>query len=94
MKYLFYKTFKGCCFVVVVVSEFILRRNQRALLRVGKKDVSHFNKSNVKLLLKKQRRKGKIQASECRVPKNSKKREESLQRSVRRNRGREQNGKD
>ena len=44
---------------------------------------------------KKQRRKGKIQASECRVPKNSKKRKESLpQRSMQRNRGKEQNGKD
>ena len=43
----------------------------------------------------KQRRKGKIQASECRVPENSKKRSESLlQRSVQRNRGKEQNGKD
>ena len=34
--------------VVAVVSEFILHRNQRALLCVGKKDVLHFNKSNVK----------------------------------------------
>ena len=43
----------------------------------------------------KQRRKGKIQASECRVPKNSKKRIESLpQRSVQTNRGKQQNGKD
>ena len=43
----------------------------------------------------KQRRKGKIQASECRVPKNSKKRQENLlQRSMQRNRGKEQNGKD
>ena len=41
------------------------------------------------------RRKEKIQASECRVPKNSKKREESLlQRSMQRNRGKQQNGKD
>ena len=31
--------------VVAVVSEFILHRNQRALLCVGKKDVLHFNKS-------------------------------------------------
>ena len=44
---------------------------------------------------KKQRRKGEIKASECRVPKNSKKRLESLlQRSMQRNRGKEQNGKD
>ena len=42
----------------------------------------------------KQRRKGKIKASECRVPKNSKKRKESLlQQSVQRNRGKQQNGK-
>ena len=34
-------------------------------------------------------------ASECRVPKNSKKRKESLpQRSMQRNRGKQQNGKD
>ena len=44
---------------------------------------------------KKQRRKGKIKTSECRVPKNSKEREESLpQQSVQRNRGKQQNGKD
>lgn len=43
----FTKPSRGCCFFVVV-SEFILRRNQRALLCVGKKDVLHFNKSNVK----------------------------------------------
>ena len=43
----------------------------------------------------KQRRKGKIYPSECRVPKNSKKRQESLpQRSMQRNRGKQQNGKD
>ena len=43
----------------------------------------------------KQRRKGKIKASECRVPKNSKQRYESLpQRSMQRNRGKQQNGKD
>ena len=43
----------------------------------------------------KQRRKGKIETSECRVPKNSKKREESLlQRSMQRNRGKKQNAKD
>ena len=43
----------------------------------------------------KQRRKGKILASECRVPKKSKKRQESLlQQSVQRNRGKQQNGKD
>ena len=43
----------------------------------------------------KQRRKGKIKASECRVPKNSKKRYKSLpQRSMQRNRGKQQNGKD
>ena len=42
----------------------------------------------------KQRRKGKIQASECRVPKNSKERQESLpQRSMQRNRGKQENGK-
>ena len=44
---------------------------------------------------KKQRRKGKIEASECRVPKKSKERQESLpQWSVQRNRGKQQNGKD
>ena len=43
----------------------------------------------------KQRRKGKIQACECRVPKNSKERSESLlQRSMQINRGKQQNGKD
>ena len=43
----------------------------------------------------KQRRKGKISASECRVPKNNKKRLESLpERSMQRNRGKQQNGKD
>ena len=43
----------------------------------------------------KQRRKGKIKASECRVPKNSKKRSESLlQQSRQRNRQKQQNGKD
>ena len=43
----------------------------------------------------KQRRKGKISTSEGRVPKNSKKRKESLpQRSMQRNRGKQQNGKD
>ena len=43
----------------------------------------------------KQRRKGKIYASECRVPKNNKERKESLpQRSMQRNRGKQQNGKD
>ena len=43
---------------------------------------------------KKQRRKGKI-PFECRVPKNSKERYESLpQRSMQRNRGKQQNGKD
>ena len=42
-----------------------------------------------------QRRKGKIYTSECRVPKNSKERKESLpQRSLKTNRGKEQNGKD
>ena len=45
--------------------------------------------------VEKQRRKGKIKASECRVPKNSKERLESFpHRSMRRNRGKEQNGKD
>ena len=43
----------------------------------------------------KQRREEKIKASECRVPKNSKERQESLpQRSMQRNRGKQQNGKD
>ena len=43
----------------------------------------------------KQKRKGKIEASECRIPKNSKKRQESLlQQSMQRNRGKQQNGKD
>ena len=42
----------------------------------------------------KQRRKGKISASECRVPKNSKKSESLPLRSVQRNRGKEQNGRD
>ena len=43
----------------------------------------------------KPRRKGKIEASECRVPKNSKEREDSLpQQSMQRDRGKEQNGKD
>ena len=43
----------------------------------------------------KQKRKGKIQASECRVPKNSKKRQERLpQQSMQRNRGKQQNGND
>ena len=43
----------------------------------------------------KQRRKGKIFPFECRVPKNSQEREESLsQRSMQRNRGKQQNGKD
>ena len=44
---------------------------------------------------KKQRRKGKICPFECRVPKNSKKRYESLpQWSMQRNRGKEENGKE
>ena len=43
----------------------------------------------------KQRRKGKIKVSECRVPKNSKKRKESLlQQSAQRNRVKQQNWKD
>ena len=43
----------------------------------------------------KQRRTGKIEASECRVPKNSKKRKESLlQQSMQINRGKQQNWKD
>ena len=43
----------------------------------------------------KQRRKGKIFPSECRVPKISKERSESLpQQSMQRNRGKQQNGKD
>ena len=42
----------------------------------------------------KQRRKGKIYPFECRVPKNSKKRKESLpQESVQRNRGKQRMGK-
>ena len=45
--------------------------------------------------MKRQRRKGKIYPSKCRVPKNSKERKESLpQRSMQRNRGKQQNGKD
>ena len=44
---------------------------------------------------KKPRRKGKIYQFECRLPKNSKEREESLpQQSMERNRGKQQNGKD
>ena len=44
---------------------------------------------------KKQRRKGKIYPFECRVPKNSKERLERLpQRSMQRNRGKQQNRKD
>ena len=44
---------------------------------------------------KRHRRKEKIYPLECRVPKNSKKREESLlQKSMQRNRGKQQNGKD
>ena len=44
---------------------------------------------------KKQRRNGKIYPFECRVPKNSKERLESLpQQSMQRNRGKQQNGKD
>ena len=43
----------------------------------------------------KQRRKGKICSFECGVPKTSKERQESLpQRSMQRNRGKQQNGKD
>ena len=43
----------------------------------------------------KQRRKGKIFPFECRVLKNSKERYKSLpQRSMQRNRGKQQNGKD
>ena len=43
----------------------------------------------------KQWRKGKIYPPECRVPKNSKERQECLpQRMMPRNRGRQQNGKD
>ena len=43
----------------------------------------------------KQRRKGKIFPLECRVPKNSKERSESLlQQSIQRNRGKQKNGKD
>ena len=42
----------------------------------------------------KQRKKGRIYPSECRVPKNSKERQESLpQQSMQRNRGKQQNGK-
>ena len=42
-----------------------------------------------------QRRKGKIQASECRVQKKSKERQESFpQQSMQRNRGKQQKGKD
>ena len=54
-----------------------------------------FTNSCKKKRSKKQRRKGKIEASECRVPKNSKERSESLpQRSMQRNRGKQQNEKD
>ena len=43
----------------------------------------------------KQRRKGKIHPFECRDPKNSNERKESLpQRSMQRNRGKQPNGKD
>ena len=43
----------------------------------------------------KQRRKGKIFPFECRIPKNSKEKQESLpQLSMQRNRGKQQNGKD
>ena len=43
----------------------------------------------------KKQREGKIYPFECRVPKNSKKRYESLpQQSMQRNRGKQQNGKD
>ena len=43
----------------------------------------------------KQKRKGKVKASECRVPKNKQQREISLtQQSMQRNRGKQQNGKD
>ena len=43
----------------------------------------------------KQMRKGKIFPFECRVPKNSKEREENLpQQSMQRKRGKQQNGKD
>ena len=43
----------------------------------------------------KQRAKGNINPFECRVPQNSKERKESLpQRSMQRNRGKQQNGKD
>ena len=43
----------------------------------------------------KQRRKGKIDPFECRVPKNSKERKESRpQRSMQRNRGKQENRKD
>ena len=42
-----------------------------------------------------EKRKGKIELTECRVPKNSKKRIENLpQWSMQRNRGKQQNGKD
>ena len=44
---------------------------------------------------RRERRKGKLYPFECRVPKNSKEREKSLlQRSMQRNRGKQQNGKD
>ena len=41
-----------------------------------------------------QERKGKIHPFECRVPKNSKEIESLPQRSMKRNRGKQQNGKD
>ena len=50
--------------------------------------------SCAKKISEKQRRRGKIFPFECRVPKNSKERKESLpQRSVQRNRGKQQKGK-
>ena len=42
----------------------------------------------------KQRGKGKILTSECRVPKHSKRQESLLQQSMQRNRGKQQNEKD
>ena len=52
-------------------------------------------KSSEKKRSEKQRKKGKIFPFECRIPKNSKEKQESLpQLSMQRNRGKQQNGKD
>ena len=54
-----------------------------------------FRNSCEKKKTERQRTKGKIYPFDCRVSKNSKERKESLpQRSMQRNRGKQQNGKD